>query len=519
MGRLTFCWKPNGNREAHRFRCGGRQGSATLLHGAGDRAVVEGAPDVGELQQRARLLQSTGRHKEAVQLLLQVVAQRPDDPTGFRALALAAQGAGDHRDALAWARKAVALGPDDSVNHAALGEVLLLSGQPTEAIGPLHRALELGAYAPNIAFHLGRCYLQLANWSQASLHFELVIKEQPWNGAAHANLSIALRQLGQRKRADEHIRRAAELEPGHAGVLRILGSTHLSSGRPEDAREALESSLRIDPRDQSAQVKHAIARAGSKLPLGGLYAHWRPLRILVVGFILTAVASSLLHDAVERSLGTPRADLADGIFVVISLLLVAGIAGWLKWQRLNVANYSWKELPREIGKRWREPRRRTLSKVEDTRAGRILLVGRHEPTDSPQAAWYVAKTLEVFCWFGALGLAIALATGLAGQNQKGDTATIAIWAAAVGWAIWMLRKVPLEAPNRIRGSWRWVCARIAIWLLGLPTFVAFATVANAISHSPWSWALAAWTTILAGSGTAIWFLSRIPRSRTMRAGG
>jgi adenylate cyclase len=124
--------------------------------------------------------------------------------------------AGKQAENIAAFERAVQLDPSLGAAYGWLGMALSISGRPEEAIANLETARRLDPHGPT-----RETYLVYTAWA----HF-------------------AARRYAE---AEAEARRAVEMEPGDALAHRTLAASYAQLGRLEEARNALEAALRLEP--------------------------------------------------------------------------------------------------------------------------------------------------------------------------------------------------------------------------------------------------------------------------------
>ena len=82
---------------------------------------------------------------------------------------------------------------------------------------------------------------------EAAGAFLAVLDSRPDDALAHTNLGAALRELGDKSRALEHMRRAVELDPRLAPARNNLGQFLLESGCPDQALPHCQAAIALQP--------------------------------------------------------------------------------------------------------------------------------------------------------------------------------------------------------------------------------------------------------------------------------
>ncbi len=210
-------------------------------------------------------LRELGRFDEAEAIYRDLVVKDPQFAQAWTGLAMIARGRGDHLAALEKFRQAAAIDPANAGTQCGIADELYQLGRIDEASGVF---AEVVAKDSNIA--------------------------SAWHG-----LGLIARQRGERLLALEHFRRAANLEPHHAGRQRELATSLRELGRFDEAEAVLAALVERSPQSAEAwltyahglrrrssafetlaiiEKAHALApgRREARLALAGEYLrHWR----------------------------------------------------------------------------------------------------------------------------------------------------------------------------------------------------------------------------------------------------
>jgi len=187
--------------------CGDVPGAIEALRTTTDLAPEDGFPwyRLGEL------LRMGGCHREAWRCFEQSAAKAPEVPLPWRKLAFLSTVHGEFKQGITFCRKAAKIDPDDACTWNIMAHCYSALGQGEAAIDTARRAIGL----------------------ERSKH--------TWD-----TLGKAYAVAG---RADQAIRcflKSIALDWEHGEAWYGLGITHLHSGRPDKAREALTQLMRID---------------------------------------------------------------------------------------------------------------------------------------------------------------------------------------------------------------------------------------------------------------------------------
>jgi len=193
-------------------------------------------------------------------------------------LGAAQQAAGRLDDAAAAFTRALELAPAAAAGYVHLGEIRILQGRPEEAEAFLKKAL--GTPAVSAAAHslLGQAALVRRDFSAAAEHIEAALAAVPAANRLHYTLALAYRGLGERAKAEEHLKQAgqvglkppdpwldavADLRVGERIAL-MRGRVAAQAGRYADAAQEFRKALAAQPESVEARVN-----LGSVLALSG----------------------------------------------------------------------------------------------------------------------------------------------------------------------------------------------------------------------------------------------------------
>jgi tetratricopeptide (TPR) repeat protein len=204
--------------------------TALRLFQGGDLAAAAGV---------CRQILADGEHPEAAHLLgvLQLREGATEDAVGLLGQAVAGR-------------------PNVPDFHLDLAEAYRVVGQAERAIGCCRTALRLRPGHPGALNTLGLALLDLDRPADAVDALRQAVEHRPEFAAAHNNLGVALLAAGPSASspgcADEaldHFRRAVALDPDFAPARANLGRQLLDRGKPDEALPHSEAATRLRPDD------------------------------------------------------------------------------------------------------------------------------------------------------------------------------------------------------------------------------------------------------------------------------
>jgi tetratricopeptide (TPR) repeat protein len=215
------------------------------------------------------LLRSVATRGEAMREYERALELRPNYAEAHSNLGLQLMNIPHRRaEAIAHLEKALAIRPDLPEAQMNFADAIASDPQRSaEALAHYHEALRLRHPYALAHAHLGRALLQTrdpARFAEAVAELREALREDPQLAEAHYFLAGALSQSpdGNDVEALEHARAAVQLEPRSPQALDGLGLILAKQNRLEEAREAWEKALQLDPHDRNARANLERLRGG-----------------------------------------------------------------------------------------------------------------------------------------------------------------------------------------------------------------------------------------------------------------
>lgn len=243
-----------------------------------------------DFAERASHLLAIGRAREARTILMQALAQWPDDFTLMAELARAEGALGNVEESLRATERAAAADPEHPWPHAHFASIRLRQGRAEAAVDAAARALRIN---PEYAWPLRTtvlALLELGTVAAASEAATRLVALHPEAASSHYVLARARRRENQLAEAERCLRLALQLEPDNPEALAELGEVLLEQGRREEAAKLLHEASLIDVTDDSARKRFAT-NLGEYQP-GAIVV--TGLGMVIVGFL---IASDRWRDA------------------------------------------------------------------------------------------------------------------------------------------------------------------------------------------------------------------------------
>jgi tetratricopeptide (TPR) repeat protein len=222
-----------------------------------------GQPDAS--LERATLLIQQGKHDAALTLLESIAAADPGRRGVMRQIGIANYRKNDFLKAAASFKKALEEDPGDNEAVQLLGLSYYLAGRPGEAIGPLEKVQTWYASANvDASYILGICYLQTKDYANARKAFARMFGVAPDSAASYLFTARMLLRQDYGPVAEEHARKAVELDPKLPLAHALLGELYLYKSRLPEAIEQFQKELELNPGDAAVYYKLADAYTRSQ---------------------------------------------------------------------------------------------------------------------------------------------------------------------------------------------------------------------------------------------------------------
>lgn len=223
---------------------------------AGDSAGVErecvevlkaapGQADALHLLGMARL--TSGRIDEAVELIGQARAGRPQDVAMLENLGLAYLMKGAHAEAERTLREALHAGSVQGLTQARLGQALVAQGRLHEAIAAFEQALALDPALAAAHYLRANALRDLRRLEEALAAYDRAVTLQSGYAEALNNRGNVLQLLGRVADAAASYEGAVRANPRFAGAWDNLGNTLRALGRREEALASYERAISARP--------------------------------------------------------------------------------------------------------------------------------------------------------------------------------------------------------------------------------------------------------------------------------
>lgn len=206
----------------------------------------------------AVLLENEGKEGDAVAIYQEILSRSPEDGAARARLAAVSRGAGDPERALKLAREALMREPQNLLAHKVLMLTFLERDRPSMAKLVGMRATKLAENDPELRYAMGLVLAKEGDEAGSVAELRRAVKERDDHLAAR----VALAEVAVKHRdwagAEEQFRKLALAEPKSAAAHVNLGVAYKGLGQVDKAMGAYEAALKADPGAREAYFNLAV---------------------------------------------------------------------------------------------------------------------------------------------------------------------------------------------------------------------------------------------------------------------
>jgi tetratricopeptide (TPR) repeat protein len=168
---------------------------------------------------------------------------------------------GDYTKALQHLLEAEKLYADDHILQNYLGQAYFFKKSYALSIQHFEKALDLKPDYAVARNNLGAVYLSMEEWDKAIEIFNELTENLLYATPHYPQYNLGRAYYGKKqyRLAEEHFKRALNMEPSYSQAMWGLGLTYLATGRYDEAVAALSSAVEISP--DFAQAQYDLGRA------------------------------------------------------------------------------------------------------------------------------------------------------------------------------------------------------------------------------------------------------------------
>jgi len=208
----------------------------------------------------ARRLADQGDYEGALAKLQDLGNKNPNTNGLAAEIGMTLYKKGDYLKAADSFKKALAANPKDDESTQLLGLSYYLAGRPADAI-PLLEKVQSWYPRANVdaSYILGVAYIQTKDYAHARAAFARMFDVPPDSASAYLFAARMLMRQEFDPVAEEHARKALQLDPKLPGAHQMLGELYLYKSRIPEAITELQAELALNPSNASVYYKLADA--------------------------------------------------------------------------------------------------------------------------------------------------------------------------------------------------------------------------------------------------------------------
>ena len=214
----------------------------SLLKSTADRSSAS-----PHLLDRAFSLFSSGRPREALAIVTEVLKRAPKNPQALNLAGICSHSLGQLNDAENYWRRALTRNPDDVDVNNNVGMLLKAVKRFPEAEAVFRRALAMRPDHADARANLGDLLLEMKRFPEAEAAYLRTLEIRPGQAKVHGNLGVLLYETKRFIEAEEAYRRALAIEPEYAEAHANLGHLLHETKRYAEAEAAWRRTLEIRP--------------------------------------------------------------------------------------------------------------------------------------------------------------------------------------------------------------------------------------------------------------------------------
>ncbi len=256
------------------------RGNARGASAALNRARKLAPENVGVLHLGAIVAHDEGRFAEALQLVDDAIARRPDDSSLLRSRGLICVAAGRIQDGISAFQAAILRNPNEVELRRHVARLLRKQGNLPEAIAVLNAVADVERDR-DFQFELADFLREAGDLDGAIKAYERCCSSGPADVATLSNLATCLARSGRVEAAEKAFARALVIPTSIADGARLARAVAIfreEKGDKEGAIRYLETAVALEPENEDHRL--ALARGQSNLDIKRNSASWHRLRAI-----------------------------------------------------------------------------------------------------------------------------------------------------------------------------------------------------------------------------------------------
>ncbi len=289
------------------------------------------------VMRRVELLLDQQRFSEARGMVMQGLAQAPEDAVLNAFLGYCLRMESRAKEALAPAQLAVSREPEWPFVHYVMALVYEGLDKPTKALESLDVAIALDPHDANYHGLKSAILFQRKKWHLAIEAAEQGLQSDPEHGQCRSILTAAKNQLGQHAEVAHLVDETLRLDPQDGFAFANKGWSYLRQGEPKEAILHFKEALRLEPDLEWARLGALEALKARNVFYRGLLAFFFKMGALPSGAQFGIMIGLFLLYRFARSVGESNPQLQPFITPLLIGYLVFAYATWLGTSLANCA--------------------------------------------------------------------------------------------------------------------------------------------------------------------------------------
>ena len=195
---------------------------------------------------------SAGRKEDAFNYFQSLIDDDPYNAKAWTNIGDIYRMQGQYEESIDPYEYALSIDPEDLWTNMHLADIYYDLGRYKEAIDTLEEALRNGVETSMIRTTLGDCYYRLNDLETAEEHFKRAIDINPTAGGGYAGLGYVCSDRGSSRKAIKYFEKARELEPWETDYLYSIATDYMKLKEFDKALEQLRKIQEMTPNDPDA---------------------------------------------------------------------------------------------------------------------------------------------------------------------------------------------------------------------------------------------------------------------------
>ena len=287
------------------------------------------------VMRRVEFLLDQRRYAEARSMLMQGLAEDPEQPLLNAFLAYCLRMEDRAKEALEPAQRALGRAPEWPFVHYVLALVYEGIGKPAQALECIAQAIQLDPMDPSHFGFQGALLFQTRKFQEAITACERGLALDPNHTQCRGILTAANNQLGRHDAVEHLVNESLRADPENAFAFANKGWSCLRQGDPKEAMRHFREALRLEPELEWARQGALESLKARNFLYRGLLAFFFKMGTLPQGAQVGIMIGLFIVFRMVRAVGESNPGLQPYVLPLVVLYLGFCYATWVG---LNLAN-------------------------------------------------------------------------------------------------------------------------------------------------------------------------------------